>query len=243
MTLHWRTCFDAVVIGLAVLLTPALHAGKVDGQVALLDSHQVTSRHKDASGVVVWLWPLGPDPDPRPPQHVRMIQKGKRFEPHILAIDVGTRVDFPNFDPIFHNAFSNFNGQLFDIGLYAPGSSKSILFKREGIVRVFCNIHPTMSAAIVVLNSPYFGTTDKKGRYTIASVPRGEYELRVFDERATPETLSSLRRPVTVPGSEIQIPVLKISEAGYVATPHKNKYGRDYPPDAGDDSGYSHPTR
>ena len=70
-----------------------------------------------------------------------MVQKDKTFTPHVLAIPVGATVEFPNFDPIFHNAFSNYDGKTFDLGLYAPGTSKSVVFSRPGIVRVFCNIH------------------------------------------------------------------------------------------------------
>ena len=76
------------------------------------------------------------------PARAEMIQKGKTFSPHVLAVTLGTVVDFPNYDPIFHNAFSNYDGQIFDIGLYPPGTTRSIAFRREGVVRVFCNIHP-----------------------------------------------------------------------------------------------------
>ena len=71
-----------------------------------------------------------------------MEQKNKQFDPHVLAIQAGAAVSFPNLDPIFHSAFSNFSGQIFDLGLYAPGTSRNIVFRRTGVVRVFCNIHP-----------------------------------------------------------------------------------------------------
>ena len=123
-----------------------------------------------------------------------MIQKDKMFTPHVLAVPVGGSVSFPNLDPIFHNAFSNFNGQIFDVGLYKPGSSRTVAFKRAGIVRVFCNIHPQMSAVIVVLDTPYFAVSNKAGAFEIADVPPGEYQLHVFHERAAEETLDSLTR-------------------------------------------------
>ena len=85
---------------------------------------------------------------------------------------MGSTVDFPNLDPIFHNAFSNFSGQPFDIGLYAPGTSKSETFKHPGIVRVFCNIHPTMSAIIAVLTTPWYAATDATGKFTICRTCR-----------------------------------------------------------------------
>jgi len=97
-------------------------------------------------------------------------------------------------------------------------------------VRVFCNIHPTMSAVIAVVSTPYFATSRKDGRFQIANVPPGEYTLHVMHERATPATLDALTRRVTVHEAAVTIPTLSISESGYLPLPHKNKYGKDYPP-------------
>ena len=121
-------------------------------------------------------------------------------------ITAGTSVDFPNDDPIFHNAFSSYSGQIFDIGLYPPGSTRSVRFTREGIVRVFCNIHASMSAVIAVLATPYFATTQRDGSFSIPNVPPGEYELSVFHERATEATLHALDRRITVPQSGLILP-------------------------------------
>ncbi len=99
-------------------------------------------------------------------------------------------VDFPNADPIFHNAFSSYSGQVFDIGLYPPGTTRSLRFAREGVVRVFCNIHSSMSAVIVVLASPYFATTKRDGVVRdFATFRRAIYQLTVFHERASEATL------------------------------------------------------
>jgi hypothetical protein len=166
-----------------------------------------------------------------------MIQKNKTFSPHVLAIQAGTDVDFPNFDPIFHNAFSRYSGQPFDVGLYPPGTSRTVRFTRSGIVRVFCNIHPRMSAIIVVLNTPYFAETGHDGRFSI-DAPPGVYELHVFHERATDATLAALTRTITVDSARVEIPPIPISEAGFLPAPHKNKYDRNYPADAGNPSLY-----
>jgi hypothetical protein len=163
-----------------------------------------------------------------------MFQKDKKFIPHVLAIPVGATVDFPNFDPIFHNAFSLFSGMPFDVGLYPPNTTRSVLFKREGVVRVFCNIHQTMSAVIVVLKTPWFAVTRANGVFEIANVPPGEYRLRVFHERASVEQLTSLERKVVIEDGPLQLGGIVISEAGFLATPHKNKYGKDYPPQSDD---------
>jgi plastocyanin len=245
MILRSRICFSisaTLWLGSSVLslYLPAYGTGPgamVSGRVQLMFSNEASVRkHQDYSGVVVWLEPLSGLPVlPAKPARVKMIQKDKTFSPHVLPISVGTIVDFPNFDPIFHNAFSNYNGQIFDIGLYPPGTTKSIVFQREGIVRVFCNIHPTMSAVIVVLKSPYFSVSNKDGDLHMASVPAGSYRIHVFHERATEQTLAALTRTVEISDERVQLPQISVSESGYLQLPHQNKYGKEYPPDA--DSG------
>jgi len=222
-----------------LLLSGYLTAATVNGRVELAFSHDPNVRkHSDYSGVVVWLEPLSGTPTIAVRSHrAEMIQKGKTFIPHVLAINVGTTVDFPNYDPIFHNAFSNYNGQIFDIGLYPPGTTKSIAFHRDGVVRVFCNIHPAMSAVIVVLKSPHFAVSNKKGEFQIADVPAGSYRLHVFHERATEQTLEALTHTVDVSADPVQLPAIAVSESGYLQLPHKNKFGKDYPPGA-DAGGY-----
>jgi plastocyanin len=226
-----RICFSLL------LLWPA-EAASVSGNVRLSDSTIPAIRKgRDYSGAVVWLEPVHP-PTGAPPSvgrpSARMEQKDKQFIPHVLAILAGTDVNFPNLDPIYHSAFSNFSGQVFDLGLYPPGTSRSVKFDRTGVVRIFCNIHSTMSAVIVVLKYPWFAVTDVSGAFTIPDVPPGDYQLRAFHERATQRTLEALQREVTVSSEERVLPLLTISETGYLEEPHKNKYGLDYPtaPDA-----------
>jgi len=224
MTWLSRICFSAALAAQAVAAT-------VSGTVQLADSRDSNVRRKsDYSGVVVWLERVGAPQPAASARTVKIVQKSKRFVPHVTAIPVGTTVDFPNLDPIFHNAFSNFAGQPFDVGLYAPGASQKVHFTREGVVRVFCNIHPTMSAVIVVAPTPYIAISGKGGEFSIQGVEPGEYRLRVFHERASDQTLRALERKVAVEGSSVTLPPITVSESGYIETPHKNKYGKDYPP-------------
>jgi plastocyanin len=217
-----------------------LFSATVTGRVQLSDSRDPAVRKQlDYSGVVISLKPVdGSPPAAVPGAKTTMLQKDKMFSPHVLAIPVGSSVEFPNADPIFHNAFSSYNGQMFDVGLYPPGSTRTVRFTRAGVVRVFCNIHASMSAVIVVLETPYFTTTRRDGSFEIPDVPRGEYQLNVFHERATEGTLRQLARRVTVDADAINLPALAISEAGFLTIPHKNKYGREYPPESDDHSIY-----
>ena len=105
------------------------------------------------------------------PQRATMDQRNETFIPHVLAITVGTTVDFPNSDNTYHNVFSIARARSFDLGRYAAGHSKSVRFDRPGIVRVFCEIHSHMSAFILVFNHRYFAVTWADGRYQIGRVP------------------------------------------------------------------------
>ncbi|MDQ6678806.1 MAG: hypothetical protein M3Z09_16100 [Acidobacteriota bacterium] len=201
----------------------------VTGRVELRDSRELSVRKgSDYSGVIVSLEPVRrAAPSGSTPPHARMLQKDKMFQPHLLPVEAGTAVDFPNADPIFHNAFSSYSGQIFDVGLYPPRTSRTVRFTRPGVVRVFCNIHPTMSAVIVVLDTPYFAVTDRQGAYEI-TVPQGDYIFHVYHERATEEHLRLLSHPIHVEEGHVDLPVTIISESGYLPSPHKNKYGLDY---------------
>lgn len=214
-----------------LLLTAAGGAADVSGTVELADSRDSNvNKKRNYSGVAIWLEPLSGGADVKPGTFT-ITQRAKRFAPHITIVPTGSTVDFPNFDPIFHNAFSNFAGQPFDTGLYPPGSTRKVRFQRSGIVRVFCNIHSTMSAVIVVVNSPYSALTAASGEFRIKGVPPGEYTLKVWHERATGAALDRLSRRVAVDAQGYVIGALKISEAGYLPVPHLNKHGAEYPPE------------
>ena len=126
----------------------------------------------------------------REPQRGRMDQRNETFIPNLLAITVGSVVDFPNNDSTYHNVFSLSKPKRFDLGRYAQGRSKSVRFDRPGVVRVFCDIHSHMSAFIVVFNHRYFATTDADGRYRIDGIPPGTYSVTAWHEGANRDTRS-----------------------------------------------------
>jgi plastocyanin len=185
----------------------------------------------DASGVAVWLIPVKADPKPGAAATARVIieQKDKRFVPHVTVVQVGTEVDFPNYDPFFHNVFSTFDGKTFDLGLYANGESRPVQFNRPGISFVYCNIHPQMSAVIVTVDTPFFATSVPDGTFSIRSVPAGSYELHVWHERSDRRQLESQKRIVPVDSRVTDLGVIRLDESAYISTTHKNKHGEDYP--------------
>ena len=218
-------------IALTLSLTPALWSAdvSVSGRVVAEGGANLSP----ASSSVVWLAPMGTssgDPIVVPPMHAVLLQKNKAFEPHLLVVTKGSTVDFPNRDPWFHNVFSLFNGKRFDLGLYEAGTSRTVHFDREGVSYIFCNIHPEMSAVVVVLSSQYFAVPNKQGEFSIAAVPPGRYMLHVWNENALPATLQALSREVMISEASHSLGLIHVKVTLAASAPHKNKYGQDYEP-------------
>ncbi|MGO9519339.1 MAG: hypothetical protein ACLPND_20075 [Candidatus Korobacteraceae bacterium] len=196
-----------------------------------------------ANSTVVWLTPIGADPNGAAivkPMHAVLQQRNKAFEPHMLVVTKGSTVDFPNLDPWFHNVFSLFNGKRFDLGLYEAGTTRTVHFDREGVSYIFCNIHPEMSAVVVVLPSQYFAVPDKQGEFSFASVPAGGYMLHVWNEHALPAALQALSRAIDVSPTFHAVGTIHI-QVTTASTQHKNKYGQDYEPPSPNNPVYVQP--
>ncbi len=203
---------------------------RVTARIELQNSKAKSQNGKiDASGVVIWLEAPGISSGKPARQRLRMDQRGKRFIPHLLVVERGAEVDFPNSDPYFHNVFSVFNGKRFDLGLYASGESRPVLFNRAGVSQIFCNIHPQMSAVIVTVDTPYFAQSDQSGNVNLSDIPEGRYQLNVWHERATSQELSALKKTVNISGNiTLDLGVIRINEAGYIPAQHPNKHGEHY---------------
>jgi plastocyanin len=218
-------------VALALCATPGLWSEDigVSGRVVAEGGGNLSP----ASATVVWLAPIATAPGDSaivPPMHAVLQQKNKAFEPHLIVVTKGSTVDFPNRDPWFHNVFSLFNGKRFDLGLYEAGTSRTVHFDREGVSYIFCNIHPEMSALVVVLPSSYFAVPNKQGEFAIASVPPGRYLLHVWNENALPATLRALSREVVVNDASHALGLIRVRVTMAASAPHKNKYGQDYEP-------------
>jgi len=187
---------------------------------------------KDASNVVAWLTPLSPvssvKTEAPAASHLRLVQRGKQFEPHLLVVPVGAAVEFPNEDPIFHNVFSLFEGKRFDLGLYEAGTTRTVRFDKAGVSYIFCNIHPQMSAIVIALATPYYALSHRQGIINMSGVPEGQYRLHFWYEGAQADELQHLTREVTVSGPEYSLGTIRLKEDNLVQIGHKNKYGQDY---------------
>jgi plastocyanin len=221
--------------GALLLLTAAARSLGQSAEVTLhVDFAPNATAHKAPTApsptVVAWLTPLGVNEAVAAPlltHTYQMAQKDKMFDPHLLAVPVGSLVVFPNRDPFFHNVFSLFNGKRFDLGLYEAGSERRVRFDREGVSYIFCNIHPEMGAVILSLATPYY-TFSREGAIAIPQVPPGKYILNVWSEGATPESLNAARREVTVEAGATNLGIVSLVAAPSPIMHHANKFGEPY---------------
>lgn len=153
----------------------------------------------------------------------RIVQKDRTFMPDLVAVTAGQSVAFPNSDPILHNVFSPTPARRFDLGSYRKGESRTRSFPRPGVIDVFCNIHPAMSATIVVLPNRRFALAGPSGAFTIEGVPPGTWTIFAYSRRAS--TPVSKRVTVTA-GAAAQVG-LTLEEVARDFR-HKNKYGETY---------------
>jgi hypothetical protein len=139
------------------------------------------------------------------------------------VVPVGATVEFPNDDPIAHNAFSLTRENQFDLGLYKKPKSASWTFDKPGVVRVYCNIHPQMSAIVVVRDSPYYTKANADGSFVLEGVPAGRYAVKAWHERGGEATLD-----VNVPAEGQVGAQLNLDASSFKRAQHKRKDGSDY---------------
>jgi len=109
-----------------------------------------------------------------------MDQRELKFIPFVLPVVAGTTVEFPNNDKSWHNVYAKSDVKSFDLGLYAPGKSRSETFDKPGVVRILCNAHPNMEAFIVVKDHPYIAAPEKRGNFRLHGIPLGKFRLQVW---------------------------------------------------------------
>jgi plastocyanin len=232
------------IFGCWLLLTglsvQPLHGQGVEVSAKILmsaPSQSTTKKHTESprtANVVVWLSPLKsaavPPVMPARQTSYRLVQKNKMFTPHLLVVPTGSQVEFPNQDPFFHNVFSLFNGQRFDLGLYESGTSRSVRFDREGVSYIFCNIHPEMGAIVLALSTPYYGVSGENGTVVLRNIPPGSYRLNIWSENGQPANPEVTERIVQVSTEPVHLGDLTLQAKTDPLANHKNKFGEDYQP-------------
>lgn len=209
-------------VGCLLLMVP-MWGGCLQGTVRILDKDG-TARRSLADCVAILELAEGLKPRMEPSKPVRIRTLEKRFVPRVTFVTPGTEVAFPNFDTILHNVFSVTPGNRFDTGHYMPGDSPRVRLTRPGLVKLYCNIHHQMNAFVWVVETPYTQLLDGRSGLHFDNVPPGIYRLRLWH----PETGD---RAWTVAVSEgTSHGEWTLNVALPPVEPHKNKFGKDYPP-------------
>lgn len=223
-TLRWVLgSLLSIQLALAALATDraaAAPTGTVTGRVIV---KKPGGGESDPTGVVVYLESVpGAVPAEAERPHPQVRQRDLQFSPALTVVPVGTTVDFPNDDKVFHNVFSFSEASKFDLGLYKSGSSKSVTFRRPGVINVYCNIHPEMISQIKVVDSVHYAVVGKDGMFRIDRVPPGTYPLVAW-RAASPE----VRKELTVAGGNTAMIAVELT-AGEQDTRHLRKDGTPY---------------
>jgi len=215
-----KPLYALAVAGLLAVPTPALGA-QITGRVEILDKGGV--KRKALREVLVYVEGLREAiPDSLRQRGYAIASQNKTFTPRVEVVPVGTSVSFPNGDGIMHNVFSLSRGNRFDLGYYKGGAAKSHRFDEPGLVRIYCNIHPQMSAFLLVMENPYFAWAKSDGSFSIPAPPPGTYTVRAWQEQAQAAV------SVTV-GDQGQSGVeLQLDARRFKVKPHRNKFGRRY---------------
>ena len=121
--------------------------------------------------------PAGTTIEPHGPKP-QLAQRDQSFDPRVVVVPAGGEVEFPNFDPIYHNVFSVSPNKRFDLGKYPRGQSRSVVFNKPGLVNVFCDIHADMAAFILVVPNAAWARPGSDGRFELSGLPPGHYKLR-----------------------------------------------------------------
>jgi plastocyanin len=182
----------------------ALAAEELHGRINLVAKDgKGPAKGSDPRQAVIYFEPAAAGHAPRAPEApFKLVTRRKEFSPRVLPVPVGSRVQFPNEDPILHNVFSVSPGNAFDLGIYRNGPPKEKRFEQAGLVRVFCNVHQGMVAYILVLDTPHYVMPGEDAAWKLTGLPKGPGKLTVWHEQADPWSTE-----LTLPLAEAAAPV------------------------------------
>jgi plastocyanin len=217
----------AGMVALLALSWSAPGATRVAGRVVILEKDNKPT--PDLGDAVVYLEGAATAGTAATPITVDVAITDKMYAPHVVVVPVGSTVRFPNHDPFNHNVFSVSEPNTFDLGLYGRGEAKSQTFQHAGLVRVYCNVHPRMVAYVFVMANRLYAQPGQDGSFTIENVPPGRHRLHVWHERIPTEVVKDVTASDAA-GADLRI---ALDARGYKWQPHRNKYGKNYPTNAG----------
>ncbi len=151
--------------------------------------------------VVVFIEEVGGNDYPAPEEHGVVDQFNLTFVPHVIAIQKGTTIDFPNSDSVRHNVLSPPDCPIqFNLGTYDVGVVKHVIFDKPGEIPLLCNVHAEMSAFVLVLENPYFSLTGRDGVFNIENVPADTYKLSAWHKK-----LRTVTKDVTIEEGKTEV--------------------------------------
>jgi plastocyanin len=198
---------------------PVPGVADVSGRVTIVERGNKPGT--DVGRAVLWLEAAGAKAPA--PKTSSVFTEGKEFRPRVSVVQVGSTVVFPNNDPFNHNVFSLSEEGQFDLGLYGRGQSKSMKFTKPGVIRIYCNVHATMAAFILVRDNSYYAQPSGDGTFAISGVPPGRYVLHGWHERAP-----AISREVEVGPQGVSGLDLQLDGRSYKFVQHLNKFGQPY---------------
>jgi plastocyanin len=209
------------VLTTSILVSGVASSAPISGKVEVLEKASV--KRAVVRDVLVYLEGIRAEiPSSVRERRVTIASRDKTFEPRVEVVPLNGSVSFPNHDDIMHNVFSLSKGNRFDLGLYKNGAKKDQAFAAPGLVRIYCNIHPQMSAFLQVMENPYFAWTTPDGAFLIDDVPPGNYRLKAWHEEG------EAAQPLSVTETGATGLLVQIDVSGFAKRPHLNKFGKPY---------------
>jgi len=217
----WGRQLARALGAVACVSLPLVAQGTVAGRVAITE--RPGEKSTDIGNAIIYLVRTDSASAPTQSRQATIAMNGRTFVPRVQVVTPGSRVEFPNQDPFSHNIFSTTPGAVFDLGLYPTGKSKTVSFRRTGVFPVYCNIHPRMTAFVVVAPTPWFTQAGADGRWSITNVPAGTYTVHVWHERT-----EEVKQAVRVGASGQSVVEVTLDARGFRFAQHKNKFGKEY---------------
>jgi plastocyanin len=208
---------------LLVVLAPAVHSAAATLQVSVVDE-----QGQPIENVAVYAMPAhgagghaasADSPAHAAPTPAVMDQQALQFVPHLLVVQSGALITFPNGDKVSHHVYSFSETKTFELPLYKGDLHPPVLFERPGVVVLGCNIHDGMLGYVVVVDTPHFARTNVQGVASIDGVPNGDYAVTVWTPRVRPASLPAAL-PVAV--TEVATLAVEVRITGRLAPAHEH---------------------